>query len=85
MSYRSDRVYLINEEKVRMDIVPREVKVKRIMVTLPEELVDRLEIDTKRRGLNLTKSNRIQLMLERELTESERKLTKAEKKETEDK
>lgn len=65
--------------------MPKEVTVKRIMVTLPEELVDRLENDTKRRGLNLTKSSRIQLMLERELAESERKLTKAEKKETEDK
>lgn len=56
----------------------KEVKVKRIMVTLPEELVDRLEKDTMRRGLNLTKSNRIQLMLEKELS-------KTEKKETEDK
>lgn len=56
----------------------KEVKVKRIMVTLPEELVERLERDTLRRGLNLTKSNRIQLMLEKELAESE-------KKETEDK
>lgn len=49
----------------------KEVKVKRIMVTLPEELVDRLERDTTRRGLNLTKSNRIQLMLEKELSETE--------------
>ena len=59
----------------------KEVKVKRIMVTLPEELVDRLEKDTMRRGLNLTKSNRIQLMLERELAEAETEIN--EKKETE--
>ena len=45
---------------------------RRIMVTLPEELIKRLEDDTTRRGLNLTKSNRIQLALEKELANSEK-------------
>lgn len=39
----------------------------RIMVTLPEKLVERLERDTEERGLDLTKSARIQLALEHEL------------------
>lgn len=39
----------------------------RIMVTLPEKLVERLERDTEERGLDLTKSARIQLALEYEL------------------
>lgn len=42
----------------------------RIMVTLPEKLVERLERDTEERGLNLTKSARIQLALEHELSNS---------------
>ena len=42
----------------------------RIMVTLPEKLVGRLERDTKERGLDLTKSARIQLALENELSKS---------------
>lgn len=40
----------------------------RIMVTLPKKLVGRLERDTKERGLDLTKSARIQLALENELS-----------------
>ncbi|WP_270337567.1 hypothetical protein [Streptococcus infantarius] len=40
------------------------------MVTLPEKLVERLERDTEERGLNLTKSARIQLALEHELSNS---------------
>lgn len=42
----------------------------RIMVTLPKKLVERLERDTKERGLDLTKSARIQLALEHELSNS---------------
>ena len=42
----------------------------RIMVTLPEKLVERLERDTEERGLDLTKSARIQLALENELSKS---------------
>lgn len=44
---------------------------KRLMITLPESLIDRLEDDTVRRGLDLSKSTRIQLALEKELLESE--------------
>lgn len=40
---------------------------KRVMITLPVSLVERLESDTERRGLGLTKSARIQLALENEL------------------
>ena len=43
---------------------------KRLMITLPESLVGRLERDTSDRGLNLTKSARIQLALESELNRS---------------
>lgn len=77
MSYRSVRVCVHKKIKKREEetLVDKDVKVKRIMVTLPEELVQRLEDDTARRGLNLTKSNRIQLMLEKELAESEKKET----------
>lgn len=43
---------------------------KRLMITLPKKLVQKLEDDTSRRGLNLTKSARIQLALEKELQRS---------------
>lgn len=42
---------------------------KRLMITLPIPLIQRLEQDTLRRGLGLTKSVRIQLAIERELDE----------------
>ena len=42
---------------------------KRLMITLPKKLVRKLEDDTRKRGLNLTKSARIQLALEKELNE----------------
>lgn len=44
---------------------------KRVMVTLPVSLLTRLERDTKERGLNLTKSARIQLAIEHELNRNE--------------
>lgn len=43
---------------------------KRIMITLPESLIDKLEKDTAKRGLDLSKSTRIQLALEKELKTS---------------
>lgn len=43
---------------------------KRLMITLPKKLVQKLEDDTSKRGLNLTKSTRIQLALEKELQRS---------------
>lgn len=45
---------------------------KRLMITLPKKLVRKLEDDTSKRGLNLTKSARIQLALEKELQRSKK-------------
>lgn len=46
---------------------------KRLMITLPEKLVNKLEQDTTERGLDLTKSARIQLALEKELQKSKKR------------
>lgn len=71
-SYRSVRVWLWIKQKRRFEMDDVKEGNRRIMVTLPEELIKRLEDDTTRRGLNLTKSNRIQLALETELAKSEK-------------
>ena len=47
---------------------------KRLMITLPKKLVRKLEDDTRKRGLNLTKSAQIQLALEKELNDRNKKL-----------
>lgn len=44
---------------------------KRLMITLPVSLIDKLEQDTKERGLDITKSARIQLALEKDLNSTE--------------
>lgn len=46
---------------------------RRIAITLPEKLIKRLEEDTKKRGLDMTKSVRIQLALEEELNRKDNK------------
>lgn len=46
---------------------------RRLMITLPNALIDRLEQDTQARGLALTKSARIQLALENELSQKKNK------------
>lgn len=57
---------------------------KRLMITLPKKLVRKLEDDTRKRGLNLTKSARIQLALEKELNNGYQSVGKRKKATNED-
>lgn len=52
---------------------------KRLLITLPEKLIEQLEADTRVRGLNLSKSARIQLAIEDELRKSARLQAQQEK------